>query len=284
MTAAQITLAGQESRLLLAFCIAQSGVLKPYLEHGRILMKGGATVSLLARQIAGTPLRLSGCMSAAGMRGALRKGPGAHFLLLESGRAQNVDEDPAAAARMLGPGDLFLTGANAIDAYGNAALLIGSPGGGGYGACMGALYTEGFRTLILTSVQKLIPGDLRELYGRVDRNRCAFSYGMACALAPIPGEIITETEALSLFAGVRAVCFARGGHTGAEDAAAFQITGETAAVEKVLELTDRIKSIPPITAAEAESETECTFPCAGCKTHRACRYAGKQTIWKGGDR
>jgi len=281
MATAQITLVGQQSRLLLAHCIAESGFLRPYLEHGRVLLKGGATISLLARLIVGTPLRLSGRLSTSGMRGALHQGTAAHFLLIEGGSMKNADEDPGSVVRSMGPGDLFLTGANAIDAFGNAALLIGSPGGGGYGSCMGALYSEGGRTVILTSVQKLVPGDLRDLYGHVNRKNCDYAYGMACALAPVPGEIITEAEALTLFAGVRAVCFAKGGHTGAEDAAAFQITGETTQVKKALELVERIKSIPPMYAAEAESETECTFPCSACGTHRACRYAGKQTIWKG---
>ena len=277
MSVAQFTLSGQESRLLLARCLADSELLRPYLERGKILLKGGATVSLLSRLMTGTPLRLSGRMSATGLRGARHPGPGAHFLLLEKGEIRNVDSEAGDVVRKMGPGDLLITGANAIDAYGNAALLIGSPGGGGYGVCMGTLYTEGFRTLILTSVHKLIPGNLSALYGQVSRKNCDYAYGMACALAPVPGEIITETEALSLRFGVQALCFAKGGHTGAESTAAFQISGEKEAVSQTLALVERVKAAPPLIAAEEESEEECGFPCAGCAGHLACRYARKNT-------
>ena len=71
----------------------------------------------------------------------------------------------------MGPDDLFVTGANALDAFGHAALLIGSSGGGGYGTCMHFLYTEGIRTLILTSVMKLIPGDLTRLSPQISRKK-----------------------------------------------------------------------------------------------------------------
>ena len=64
----------------------------------------------------------------------------AHFLLYEHGEIQNVDSCLEHTLQTMGPGDLFVTGANALDAFGHAALLIGSPGGGGYGTCMPFLY------------------------------------------------------------------------------------------------------------------------------------------------
>ena len=144
---------------------------------------------------------------------------------------------------------------------------------------MGALYTEGFRTLILSSAAKLIPGDLTRLYSQVSRRSCDFSCGMACSLAPVPGEVITETQALALFAGVEALIFARGGHTGAEDALAIQVSGERDRVEKVLDLMERVKSLPDTPMGEEDSEAECSFPCFGCGPHLSCRYAGKQKIY-----
>lgn len=94
--------------------------------------------------------------------------------------------------------------------------------GGGYGICMPYLYTEGIQTLILSSVLKLIPGDLTQIMGHVSMRRCGFSYGMACSLAPIPGEIITEIEAIQFFAKVQAQIFAKGGFFGAQDSTAIR--------------------------------------------------------------
>jgi len=279
MSTAQFTLSGRENRELIALCLAESGVLDPYLKGGRILFKGSSTVSCLTRRLTGVPLRICGRITANGMKGPLRPSEGAHFLLYQGGEVSKVDGSAGEVLKTFGPGDLFVTGANALDAFGHAALLIGSPGGGGYGECMGALYTEGFRTLILSSAAKLIPGDLTRLYSQVSRRSCDFSCGMACSLAPVPGEVITETQALALFAGVEALIFARGGHTGAEDALAIQVSGERDRVEKVLDLMERVKSLPDTPMGEEDSEAECSFPCFGCGPHLSCRYAGKQKIY-----
>ena len=279
MSTAQFTLNGRQNRELIALCMAESGVLTPYLERGRVLFKGSATVSCLTRRLTGTPLRICGRITANGMKGPLRPSQGAHFLLYQGGGVSNVDGSAGEVLKTFGPGDLFVTGANALDSFGHAALLIGSPGGGGYGACMGALYTEGFRTLILSSAAKLIPGDLTRLYSQVSRKSCDYSYGMACSLAPVPGEVITETQALALFAQVEALIFARGGHTGAEDALAIQVSGERDQVGKVLDLVERVKALPDSPMGEEESEAECAFPCSRCGPHLSCRYAGKQRVY-----
>lgn len=279
MSTAQFTLCGREGRELIALALLESRLFDPYLEKGRVLFKGSATVSCLTRRLVDTPLRICGRITARGMKGPLRPSEGAHFLLYQGGEVTNVDGSAGEVLKTFGPGDLFVTGANALDSFGHAALLIGSPGGGGYGECMGALYTEGFRTLILSSAAKLIPGDLTQLYSRVFRKNCDFSYGMACSLAPVPGEVITEPQALSLFARVEALIFAGGGHTGAEDALAIQISGERDQVEKVLDLVERVKALPDSPMGEEESEAECAFPCSSCGPHLSCRYAGKQRVY-----
>lgn len=280
MPVAQFTLCGRESRELIALAVYESGILSPYLEKGRVMFKGSATVSCLTRRLADAPMRICGRITARGMAGPLHPTPGPHFLLCQGGQVSNADGSAGEILRTFGPGDLFVTGANALDAFGHAALLIGSPGGGGYGECMGALYSEGFRTLVLSSVSKLIPGDLSRLYSQVSRKDCQFSYGTACGLAPVPGEVISETEALSLFAQVEALVFARGGHTGAEDAVAIQVRGERDQVEKVLELVEQVKALPDGPMGEEESEAECSFPCPSCGHHLSCVYAKKNKIGK----
>ena len=279
MSTVQFTLCGREGRELIALALLESRLFDPYLEKGRVLFKGSATVSCLTRRLVDTPLRICGRITARGMKGPLRPSEGAHFLLYQGGEVTSVDGSAGEVLKTFGPGDLFVTGANALDSFGHAALLIGSPGGGGDGEGMGALYTEGFRTLILSSAAKLIPGDLTQLYSRVSRKNCDFSYGMACSLAPVPGEVITEPQALSLFARVEALIFAGGGHTGAEDALAIQISGERDQMEKVLDLVERVKALPDSPMGEEDSEAECAFPCSSCGPHLSCRYAGKQRIY-----
>lgn len=280
MPVAQFTLCGAQSKWLIARCVFESSLLTPYLGSGKIMFKGSSTVSCLTRLLAGTPMRICGRMTTNGMKGSLQASEGAHMMLYEQGNLQNVDSCVEATAKSLGSGDLFVTGANALDCYGHAALLIGSPSGGSYGACLSSLYTEGVKTLILSSVLKLIPGDLTALYSIVSRKKCDFSYGMACGLLPIPGEVITETQAIQSFSGAEAVVFAKGGHSGAEDAVAIQIRGSLEQIEKVLSLVEEVKAIPDGPLGEEGSETECAFPCAGCGQHLSCVYAHKQKVFR----
>lgn len=81
-------------------------------------------------------MRICGRISKSGMKRSKAESQGAHFLLYEHSEIQNVDSCLEHTLQTMGPGDLFVTGANALDAFGHAALLIGSPGGGGYGTCM----------------------------------------------------------------------------------------------------------------------------------------------------
>ena len=158
MAIAQFTLWGAQCQWLIARCVLDSSLLVPYFSQGKILFKGSSSVSCLTTLLAGTPMRICGRITKNGMKRAKEEGQGAHFLLYEHGEIRNVDSCLEQTLQALGPGDLFVTGANALDAFGHAALLIGSSGGGGYGACMPFLYTEGIRTLILSSVMKFIPG------------------------------------------------------------------------------------------------------------------------------
>ena len=279
MAIAQFTLLGTQCQWLIARCVLDSELLAPYLSHGKILFKGSSTVSCLTTMLSGTPMRICGRISKNGMKRSKAVSQGAHFLLYEHGEIQNVDSCLEHTLQTIGPGGLFVTGANALDAFGHAALLIGSPGGGGYGTCMPFLYTEGFRTLVLSSVMKLIPGDLSVLNTHVSRNKCDFSYGMPCSLAPIPGEVLTETQALERYAHVSAHVFAKGGSSGAEASVAIQIEGEQEEVEKVLRLVEQIKSLPSQPPVDEDSLTECSYPCSGCSQHRSCAYANKQTIF-----
>lgn len=92
METAQFTLWGSQCQQMIAHCIATSGILTPYLEHGQILFKGSSTVSCLSKLVTGDTLRICGRWTKNGMKGALHKCKGAHFMLYRQGKAQKVDD------------------------------------------------------------------------------------------------------------------------------------------------------------------------------------------------
>ena len=194
---AQFTLTAQEAKRLIALCVFQTPQFQTAFTNHRVVFKGSTTVSALSQLAVDTPLRICGRMTETGMRANGIDCTSAHTLLWEHGTMRNIDDDVEDVLKSFTPDDLFIIGANAIDVHGNAALLIGSAGGGGYGHMMGAMYTEGFQTLILATSDKLIAGNLQTLYSTVYRKHCDYAYGMACGLAPVHGTVITEVDAIS---------------------------------------------------------------------------------------
>ncbi|MFQ6074799.1 MAG: hypothetical protein ACE5Z5_01510 [Candidatus Bathyarchaeia archaeon] len=57
---AQVTLTVPESKLLIAKAIASLPEVQNAVKEGRVLLKGGTTVSALSEILAKTPLRISG--------------------------------------------------------------------------------------------------------------------------------------------------------------------------------------------------------------------------------
>jgi hypothetical protein len=64
-------------------------------------------------------------------------------------------------------------------------------------------------------------------------------------LLPVPGEIITEIEAISILSCVKAMLIARGGVCGAEGAVWISVDGESEEVESIQSIVDSIADEPP---------------------------------------
>lgn len=273
----QFTLTAYEEKLLVAYGVSRSKIFIEAYENHKILFKGSTTVSSLSQMVTQTPLRICGRMTKNGMRANKNESSSAHWLLCNRGIITNVDDCVEEVIKSFSVNDLFITGANAIDCFGNAALLIGSACGGGYSKVIGAVYTEGFKTLILATSDKLIRENINELYNKIHRQNCDYANGMACGLAPIHGQIITEIEAIKIIANTDAYIFAHGGINGAEGGAAIQIEGEELEIEKILNIIDEIKK-ENILLGDSNSLKECSFPSYGCGQHLSCRYAKKNLI------
>jgi hypothetical protein len=136
-------------------------------------------------------------------------------------------------ARDLREGDVILKGANALDlTQKRAAILIGSPTGGTALLSLQAVIGHRVRLIIPVGLEKRIFGDLDDLARKLN------SPGIkGHRLLPIPGEVFTEIEALSVLTGATAELFASGGVCGAEGTVWLAISGSAEqenAAEKIL--------------------------------------------------
>jgi len=123
----------------------------------------------------------------------------------------------------MGPGDVFIKGANALNyERGQAALLIGHPTGGTLGATLGTLTARRITLMIPVGLEKHVPGDLVEAATEL---MAVGDNGNGPTLWPMHGEIFTELEAVALISGARARLIGAGGIAGAEGSIRISVSG-----------------------------------------------------------
>jgi len=128
----------------------------------------------------------------------------------------------------LGPGDVILKGANALNyEKRQAAVLVAHPEGGTILCALKAVVGRRTKLLIPVGLEKSVYGDLFDLSRKANAPA-----GKGPRLLPMPGEIFTEIEALNILSGVRATLSAAGGIEGGEGGVVLFGEGNDAAVEK----------------------------------------------------
>jgi len=119
-------------------------------------------------------------------------------------------------------GDVILKGANALDLERRrAAILIGHPQAGTIGASLPAYYGRRVRLIIPVGLEKRISGNLDDLAHEINEPGV-----QGPRLLPVPGEIITELDAIALLTGAQTRMIAAGGVAGAEGSVWLAISGE----------------------------------------------------------
>jgi hypothetical protein len=142
--------------------------------------------------------------------------------------------------------DVFIKGANAIDPYGMAGVLVGAPNGGTCGLALGALYARGSHLIVPVSREKLIPS-VEAAVSQLGIHVFRDSLGMACGMIPIVGAtIITEIEALSFLFQVKALQVSAGGVGGSEGSVGLLISGDEEKVTAAMTYIRSIKGEPAV--------------------------------------
>jgi len=272
----QFTLTVAEGKRLIAKAVAVMPEVRKALKEGMILLKGGTTVSAVSEELCGQALRISGRITP---RGTVACGPtltSPHSLLLRMGVAEPADGRLAEIGRSMGPSDVCVCGANIIDAQGNAALMAGRELCGEPGTVIPVLPAEGVFCIVAAGLEKLSPVPIGEACRQAGRKASVWSMGMAVGLVPVPGQIITELEALSILGFQRRWLIGRGGLAEAAGASTFIIEAEEPAIREFLALLRLIKGAEDSGAENSLSE------CLNCSPNRewhlACAHGGQNKI------
>jgi hypothetical protein len=147
------------------------------------------------------------------------------------------------AAGQMGPGDVFIKGANALNYETcQAGILIGHPTGGTIGAAIGSVIARRATLLIPVGLEKSIPGDIHEIHRRLYR---ADNHDEGPTLWPVDGEVFTEIEAVQLLSGASAAPIAAGGVAGAEGSVRLSVWGAPDQVDRASGAIEDVLGEPP---------------------------------------
>lgn len=132
-------------------------------------------------------------------------------------------------------GDVVLKGANAVDPWGHAAVLVGHPKGGTILAALGAVVGQRVELIVPVGLEKRVLEDVHDLAALANAPDAE-----GPRLLPLPGSVFTEIDAVALLSGCEARVLAAGGVRGAEGAVWLGVTGTDAEVRRAVEILEAV--------------------------------------------
>ncbi len=235
-------------RLIAKGLLAKESVRRAMTEH-KMLIITGTTNAYIAQEA----LKSIGCdmpfdpgtfrrgvTVAAGAK--IMTSPATFDLLIDHGKAY-FDRTVFDVAPEMTSDDMILKGANALHMPSlSAGVLIGHPQGGTLIPTLAAAIGRRVQLVVPVGVEKRVERPIHELCLIADS---AQSEGVR--LAPIPGKVYTELNALVDLTGAAQVdILASGGVMGAEGGVYFALQGTSDAVERAKELVQALRNEPPM--------------------------------------
>jgi len=250
---AQVTLTVSESKRLIAKAAVEHDKVKNALKSGIIALPHGSTNAYIVEEIlnkkiakekyvAGVIIESGACV--------VPKEKRISSFVFEKGKA--INESVEEVVKRMGADDVFIKGANLIDVYGNAGVMLGSEVGGTIGRTLGTILARGINLIIPVGLEKLVPGDVFEIAKRTGINKVDLSLDLPFGIMPLCGEVITEIEALKILGGedsedIEVIVSGSGGVSGGEGAKCFLIEGKDESVEKLFGIIKSLKGEKNIT-------------------------------------
>ncbi len=170
----------------------------------------------------------------------------------------------------MGPDDVYIKGANALDPQWNAVIEVAGDNGGTFGRHLSTIYGRGMHFIIPVGLEKYIPTPISEIIKEGGKQRTDYSMGIPMGYEPIIGTVITEIEAIKNLTGAQAIPVAAGGVAGAEGAISLIIKGNDEQIKRACAIMTTVKGarLPEIELPD----------CTDCSEDAIipCPYAGRK--------
>jgi hypothetical protein len=245
----QCVLTPAAGKRLIAKAILAHAAVKAALQAGTVVIVAGTTNGYVAEEILDSLGQLEGFVRSRFFRGITLPHS---FAMTESGRLPDESRFPGDVVLINGvwqkgetifdvvddlkEGDVILKGANAVDLMNRrAGILIGHPKGGTIVAAIQAVVGRRVRLILPVGVEKRVSVSLEILAAMLNDPR-----NQGPRFLPVPGEVVTELDALALLTGCAAEVSAGGGVCGAEGSVWVAVSGDGAQEKLARNLLDEV--------------------------------------------
>ena len=238
-----VSLTVSESKRLIAKGVAQASFVRRAMDEGTLAVGSGTTNGYIVEEITGEPFDKRGFVTGRTLPDDY-SGPELTYsqpdLVIRKG--ERLSMRAVEALEEMGPGDVFIKGANAVNyERGQAAVLIGHPTGGNVGAVLGTITARRICFLHPVGLEKNVCADLNRVAARLNED----AEGTGPTLWVVPGRIFTEIEAIRVLAGAEAVQCGAGGVGGAEGAVWLAVFGTARELDAARAAIDAVRAEPP---------------------------------------
>lgn len=245
---ALVVLNPYESRRLIAKAVRKLPVVENALNNGWVIIATGSSTGYVAEEITGNSMAkesfITGHIADGQTRGTKDDPNKLYPISLYKGQRQDIF--PEEAIKEFKAEDVFIKGANAVDANFHAGVFLGNDLGGTIGWSLGTLQARGAKMVVPVGLEKMIPSvlDAAKHGGMmVFKHRM----GMPVALMPIVNPtVVTEIQAFGNLFNVQAYHVGSGGIAGSEGAVVLVLEGEAKNVEKAFEFAESVKGEKPL--------------------------------------
>lgn len=241
----QFTLTPAMGKRLIGKAVAARDDIRRTLAEGTLVIVAGTTNGYVAEEVLAALGQAEG-FSRVGFRRGATVAPGAALSEVEfpgdvviSGGKWQRGKTIFDVVDDLQAGDIVLKGANALDPGGQAALLIGHPKAGTIHAALSAVYGRRVQLLVPVGLEKRIFTLVAAVARCVNAPEAS-----GPRFYPLPGEVVTELDAMEALTGARAELTAGGGICGAEGAIWVAVTGSAQEEQAAAQLVESVSGEP----------------------------------------
>lgn len=247
-----VSLTVSESKRLIAKGLLALEEVQTALKDGYLCITLGTTSSYLVEEILGTydkTRHVAGLSVKEGIS-ILAKDKRTFDAIFHNG--EYIDNKKVKdIIRELGPNDVIIKSANALDRDMVPLVLLASTTGGTVGSFIGAVASKNITLIMPVGLEKCIPVSYDDIAGRFGMDEWDHSIGMPVGIIAVPEGIpFTEIEALEILFGVEAMPIAAGGVNGAEGAITLFIEGDDEDIDDAYEFLKGLKGEPPFPMIE----------------------------------